>query len=95
MIDSISQMERKAREIFLSLGFSLFSNNPVNVYEYHGRYYKFTYLHGLNGFVIESASCIEEAVMNVYEDDEIIRYPLEEKHFLSELVDVLKKYHMW
>jgi len=94
LITNNADIELKSREIFLSLGFSLVQINGHSVYEFEGNYYMFSFVSGLNGFVIESALSLSDAKKNLYEDSDLIPIDKDEEDFLITLKDLLIKYYV-
>lgn len=75
------------KKIFESTGFTKHQVNKEEVFEKDGAYYRLTYINNEMGYVIESADSIEEAKLNRFEDDDVIK-PYDSK---EKMIDAIKE----
>ena len=81
------------KKIFESTGFTKHQVNKEDVFEKDGAYYRLTYLNDEMGYVIESADSIEEAKLNRYEDDDIIKLGDSKESTINAIKACLESYY--
>ena len=91
MHNQVPQIEAKANNIFIALGFDLIMINNTCTYKNNGGYHKLTYVDGLAGFVIEWAPSLDDAMMGKYEDGDLLPISLGTDELLCRLGYILKK----
>lgn len=91
LINSImSQVEK----LFIELGLEKMFINGESIYVHKGSCYKFSFITGLKGFVIETAESFQQAQKNVYEDSDVYLVSLGERKIIDKLRHDLNKYYL-
>ena len=90
----IENIKRKAEDLFIEMSFKQINLHNEAIYEYKGGYHKFTFVRGLNGFVMELADSLDEAKKNRFEDGDLYPISLGEKGILIQLRDDINKYYL-
>jgi len=81
--------------LLISLGFEEKKINDLKVYNHKDSYYKFTFVEGLGGVVLEYAVNLNDAKKNLYEDCEIFRTDKDsEQQVFNDMENILRKYYL-
>jgi len=94
MNETIKSIEKKVSNLLISLGFEPKNVNNARVYAYEDSYYKFTFIKGLGGFVVEYAETIGDAEKNLFEDCDVFLVEVGTAQLLENIEDTLKKYYI-
>ena len=87
------QIEAKASDIFMKLGFESTHVNSEKVYKNENGYHMFTFIEGLGVFVIEWAQSLDKASRNMYEDCDLLPISLGEDELLRQLENILIEHY--
>ncbi len=93
---NIDNLINKMEKVFLYLGFQTeyIGEKNEKYMHYNNCYCKITYLKSLSACVIESADCLENAVLGVLEDGGLYFLDRSEEEILSKLRKDLQNYYM-
>lgn len=83
----------ETEKIFESLGFKKHQVNKANAFEKDGAYYRLTYLNEEMGYIIESAESLEDAKLNRFEDDDIIKVLETEDETIEAIKNCLEQFY--
>ena len=92
--ETVKQVEVKARDLFIRLGFKHTIIGTENLFERKGRFYRFTYVNGLRSFIVESALSSTDAMLNVFEDSDSFTVTNGEDALMSQLEFIIRKYYL-
>ena len=90
MSDFIKPCEKELCNLLINLGFEVENMNDIKAYKYKDSYYRFTFIEGLGGIVIEYAENLNDAMNNLYEDCDIIR--TDQDQLFNHIEDIVRKY---
>ena len=92
--ETVKQVVVKARALFTRLGFKHTIIGTENLFERKGRFYRFTYVKGLRSFIVETALSSTDAMLNVFEDSDLLTVTNGEDALLCQLEVIIKKYYL-
>ena len=92
MSDFIKPCEKELGNLLINLGFEVKNMNDMKTYKYKNSYYRFTFVEGLGGIVIEYAENLTDAMNNLYEDCDIIRTDKDQDQLFNHIENIVRKY---
>ena len=94
MSNFIKPCEKKLSNLLISLGFEVENINDVKTYKYKDSYYRFTFVEGIGGVVLEYAENLEDAKKNLYEDSDIFRTDMDQEQLLNHIENIIRKRYL-
>ena len=91
-IKLISNIRDKAEILFTEMNLKVEQLNKYRVFRYRDGYYKFTFVKGLEAFVLEYAESLKETKSCCYEDSDLYPLILGEDGILDKLRNDVEKY---
>lgn len=85
-------IECQIQSLFQELGFQKVILNNQQIYKWSNNYYKITFIHKFQAYIIEFASTVEEAEKNLFEDSDLYPLSLGER-LVEQLHSDLTKYY--